>query len=161
LDRIGALYGIEHEIADQAPEAKRAVRQARSRPLLEDLKAWLEGLQPQVLPKSLLGRAVAYTLGQWDKLLRYLDDGRLSIDNNLAERAIKPFVIGRKNWLFCNTPSGARASAILYSLIVTAKANGLAPFAYLTHVFSVLPTLTRADEVAQLLPWNVTLPQAP
>jgi transposase len=161
LARIGALYGIEREIADQGPEEKRAVRQARSRPLLNELGAWLETLQPQALPKSRLGQAVAYALGQWDKLLRYGDDGRLAIDNNSAERAIKPFVIGRKNRLFANTPAGAQASAILYSLIVTAQANGLVPFAYLKHVFSVLPTLKRADEVAQLLPWHVTLPQAP
>src|SRR5205823_4766194 len=81
LERIGALYGIERDIADYGPDAKRAARQARSRPLLHDLKAWLEGLQPQVLPKSLLGQAVAYALGQWDKLVRYGDDGRLAIDN--------------------------------------------------------------------------------
>ena len=99
-------------------------------PLLNDFKNWLEKSALQVPPKTALGKTIGYTLNQWHKLVRYLDDGCLSIDNNRAERAIKPFVIGRKNWLFSYTSNGANASAILYSLIETAKANGITPFDY-------------------------------
>ena len=108
-------------------------------------------------PKSTLGKAIAYSLNQWPKLVRYLDDGRLNIDNNRAERAIKPFVIGRKNWLFSNTVKGANASAVLYSFIETAKANGLIPFDYLTKIFNELPKLDDEAELDHLLPWNVML----
>lgn len=102
-------------------------------------------------------KAIAYSLNQWPKLVRYLDDGRLNIDNNRAERAIKPFVIGRKNWLFSNTVKGANASAILYSVIETAKANGLIPFDYLTKIFNELPKLDDEAELDHLLPWNIAL----
>ena len=94
-----------------------------------------------MLPKSAFGKAVTYCLNQWDKLQGYLLDGRLEIDNNRAERAIKPFVIGRKNWLFSNTPRGARISAILYSLVETAKENGLKPFEYITYLLEQVPNL--------------------
>jgi transposase len=100
--------------------------------------------------------AVNYCLNQWEKLGGFLEDGRLEIDNNRAERSIKPFVIGRKNWLFANTPSGARASAVLYSMVETAKENGLDPAAYLAHLFRVLPNLPEHTEAAldALMPWN-------
>ena len=106
-------------------------------------------------PKSAVGKAVAYSLGQWDKLVRYIEDGHLRIDNNRAERAIKPFVIGRKNWLFSNTASGAQASAVLYSLVETAKANGLVPFDYLKYLFEELPK--QPESIDHLLPWQVDL----
>ena len=102
-----------------------------------------------------MGRAIAYSLGQWSKLERYIEDGNLQIDNNRAERAIKPFVIGRKNWLFANTANGAQASAMLYSLIETAKANGLTPFDYLQHLLEELPK--KSHDIEQMLPWNVDL----
>jgi hypothetical protein len=107
----------------------------------------------------LFGLAVNYGLNQWAKLVRFLEDGRIEIDNNRAERAIKPFVIGRKNWLFCNTPKGANASAVIYSIIESAKENGLNPYAYLNHLFEKLPNLDPLDNAAlnQLLPWNVEL----
>ena len=98
---------------------------------------------------------LAYLDTQWDKLVRYLEDGRIPIDNNAVENAIRPFVLGRKNWLFSDTPHGARASANLYSLIETAKANGLEPFAYLRHVFAELPGATTLDEVEALLPRQI------
>jgi hypothetical protein len=120
-------------------------------------KDWLDKSIHQVPPKSTLGKAIAYSLNQWPKLVRYLDDGRLNIDNNRAERAIKPFVIGRKNWLFSNTVKGANASAVLYSFIETAKANGLIPFDYLTKIFNELPKLDDDAELNHLLPWNVVL----
>ena len=96
-------------------------------------------MPPRVLPKSALGTAVTYCRNQWSKLLTFLLDGRLEIDNNRSERAIKPFVIGRKNWLFANTVRGAKSSAVIYSLVETAKENGLAPFPYLTYLFEQLP----------------------
>ena len=108
-------------------------------------------------PKSAVGKAIAYSLGQWEKLERYLECGHLQIDNNRAERAIKPFVIGRKNWLFANTANGANASAVLYSLIETAKANGLTPFDYLQRLMEELPK-TPID-IDRLLPWNIEIPQ--
>jgi transposase len=113
----------------------------------------------RVLPKSTLGQAVAYCLKQWDKLATFLEDGHLEIDNNRSERSMKPFVIGRKNWLFANTPRGARASAIAYSIVETAKENGLNPFAYLEYLFEKLPNMDTDDKTAMaaLLPWSETL----
>lgn len=104
-----------------------------------------------------LGEAIHYTLNQWHKLIRYTENGHLNIDNNRAERAIKPFVIGRKNWLFSNTAKGAKASAILYSMIETAKANGLTPFDYLHHLLDELPARKTDSNLTDLLPWNVNL----
>lgn len=105
------------------------------------------------LPKSKLGEALSYSLNQWDKLIRYLDDGHLSIDNNRAERAIKPFVIGRKNWLFSQTANGANASVMLYSIVETAKANGLIPYDYISNC---LAQICKSDcQIDDLLPWNI------
>ena len=106
----------------------------------------------QVISSSPLGKAIKYTLGQWPKLIRYIDDGHLSIDNNRAERAIKPLVIGRKNWLFSNTPNGADASAMLYSIVETAKANGLILYDYMVKC---MKELAKAEpDIDALLPWN-------
>jgi hypothetical protein len=124
------------------------------------LRKWLLGIKDEILPKSLLGTAVTYGLNQWEKLTRFLQDGRIELSNNRAEQSIRPFVIGRKNFLFCNTPGGARASAVIYSIIETAKANGLNPYVYLTHLFEKLPNIDTADTAAidALLPWNIKLP---
>lgn len=113
-----------------------------------------------MLPKSTFGQAIAYCLNQWEKLQAFLLDGRLELDNNRSERSIKPFVIGRKNWLFSNTPRGARASATIYSIVETAKENGLNPLAYLTYLFERLPNIDIDDEAAldELLPWSDSLP---
>ena len=157
INHIRKLYRIETEIKDNDPAEKQAQRQAKAKPLLNQFKAWLDKSALQVPPKSAVGKAIAYNLGQWSKLERYIEDGNLQIDNNRAERAIKPFVIGRKNWLFANTANGAQASAMLYSLIETAKANGLTPFDYLQHLFEELPK--KSQDIEQLLPWNVDLPQ--
>ena len=108
---------------------------------MEELRKWLDDIAPEVLPKSLFGMAVHYGRQQWPKLVRFLEDGRIEIDNNRAERSIKPFVIGRKNWLFCNTPKGAHASAMIYSIIESAKENRLNPYAYLNYLFERLPNL--------------------
>ena len=106
-------------------------------------------------PKRAAPKAIYYLDEQWDKLIRYLDDGRLEIDNNLAENAIRPFVLGRKNWLFSASVQGAKASANLYSLIETAKANGLEPYAYLRYVFTELPKAETVEEIEALLPFNI------
>ncbi|MCB5161581.1 IS66 family transposase, partial [Marinomonas algarum] len=103
----------------------------------------------------LLGKAIQYNLNQWEKLTVYLQNGQINIDNNRAERAIKPFVIGRKNWLFANTGNGAKSSAILYSIIETAKANGLIPYDYLVTLFEELPKRQTNESLDDLLPWNV------
>ena len=157
ISHIRKLYRIESEIKNKAPTEKQAQRLAKAKPLLNQFKAWLDKSALQVPPKSAVGKAIAYSLGQWSKLERYIEDGNLQIDNNRAERAIKPFVIGRKNWLFSNTANGAQASAMLYSLIETAKANGLTPFDYLHHLLTELPK--QSQDIEQLLPWNVELPK--
>jgi transposase len=157
INHIRKLYRIESDIKDLTATEKQKERQQKSRPLLDQFKAWLDKSVNQVPPKSAVGMAIAYSLGQWEKLARYLENGHLQIDNNRAERAIKPFVIGRKNWLFANTASGANASAVLYSLIETAKANGLTPFDYLKLLMEELPK--NPIDIDRLLPWNIEIPQ--
>lgn len=157
LSQIQKLYRAEQALKGQPPDIIVERRQQEAKPLLDEFKIWLDKTAPLVPPGSLLGKAVTYSLNQWSKLVRYLEHGHLSIDNNRAERAIKPFVIGRKNWMLANTRSGARASALLYSLVETAKANGLIPFDYLMHIFTLLPQLPYDSDLTQLLPWNVTL----
>lgn len=113
------------------------------------------------MPKSLLGKAIGYSLNQWDKLTAFMKDGILEFDNNRSERSIKPFVIGRKNWLFANTSSGASASAAIYSMIETAKENGLHPFRYLKYLFEQLPQVADLQEPRVLepfMPWSPQLP---
>ena len=161
LDRINRLFAIERKLQRCTPEERQHERNLRSRPIVEEFHKWLKEIQPSILPKSLLGKAVNYGLNQWEKLITFLEDGRVELSNNRAERSIKPFVIGRKNFLFCNTPRGAKASAIIFSIIETAKENGLNPFNYLNYLFEKLPNLdSRTDEALdRLLPWNVNLQQ--
>ena len=149
---IQKLYRIESKIKVMTSEEKLAIRKEKSVPLINELKDWLDKTVNQVAPKSAIGKAVAYSLNQWAKLIRFCESGELAIDNNRAERAIKPFVIGRKNWLFSNTSSGAHASAILYSLIETAKANGIDCFAYLSHMLTELPK--QGCDIDELMPWH-------
>jgi transposase len=161
LSYIRKLYGIEKKIraGEHTPEEIYEIRQAESRPILDDFHTWLQKKKLQTPPKGLLGKAVAYTLNQWHRLVGYIEDGRLSIDNNMAENSIRPFVLGRKNWLFSGTPEGADASARLYSLIETAKANNLEPYAYLRYIFTRLPLATTLEEYEALLPWNIAREQ--
>jgi transposase len=161
LQFCNQLFSIERELKDVAPEERYTVRMERSKPILDAYLAWLRQQRTRTLPKSLLGQAIAYSLNQWDKLTAYLKDGRLEMDNNRSERSMKPFVIGRKNWLFANTPRGAKASAIIYSVIETAKENGLNPFKYLTYLFEQLPQLAdpkNPEALDRLLPWSSSLP---
>lgn len=155
INHIQKLYRIEKETKDKSIDEKHKIRQQQSKPLLAEFKAWLDKSTHHVPPTSGIGKAVAYCIRQWAKLERYIESGELNIDNNRAERAIKPFVIGRKNWLFSNTENGATASAVLYSLIETAKANGLIPFDYLKLLFETLPGYS--GDIADLMPWNVAL----
>ena len=152
LNHIQKLYRIETQIKDKSADEKQRIRQQQSLSLLNQLKVWLDKSIDNVPPKTALGKAITYGLNQWPKLTRYIEDGNLNIDNNRAERAVKPFVIGRKNWLFSNTAKGAKASATLYSIIETAKANGLTPFDYLMYLLEQI-SLPEHD-IEQLLPWE-------
>lgn len=162
LDFCNQLFAIERELHDVTPKERYEGRLKRSRPVLDAFWAWLKYQTPRVLPKSALGKAIQYCRSQWDKLEAFLLDGRLEIDNNRSERSIKPFVIGRKNWLFSNTAKGAKSSATIYSVVETAKENGLNPFEYLKFLFERLPNIDIQDKNAldELLPWSTTLPDA-
>ena len=153
LGFIRHLYAIEHQICEQTPAERLVARQADSVPVLDELRAWLVETLPKVVPGTALGKALGYLDRHWNGLFRYCEDGRLEIDNNRCEDAIRPFVIGRKNWLFSDTVKGAQSSANLYSLIETAKANGLEPYAYLRRVFTLLPAATTVADIEALLPW--------
>jgi len=157
IDYIGKLYGIEKEVHDNKldPDQIKAVRQLKSKPILDEFKGWLDAKVLITPPKGLLGKAINYTLNFWKRLIVYLDDGRIRMDNNLAENAIRPFVIGRKNWLFSAHPNGAKASAALYSLIETAKANGMKPYFYLRYLFDQLPLCKSEDDYRNLMPQNI------
>ena len=156
------LFEIEKGLRHLTELERYKGRLKKSVPVLDDFKEWLRYQKPRVLPKSPLGKAIKYCLNQWDKLTGFLLDGRLEIDNNRAERSIKPFVIGRKNWLFSNTPKGANSSAIIYSIVETAKENGLNPFSYLTYLFDELPNIDINDKNAldELMPWSKSLPES-
>lgn len=158
LKYIRDLYRIEQEARrlNLAPEKIYTRRQEQARPILDDFKKWLDQKAVQTSPKGLLGKAIFYTLNEWEKLVGYTEDGRLNIDNNLTENAIRPFVLGRKNWLFSGTPEGAEASALLFSLIETAKSNNLEPYAYLRYIFDRLPLASELNDYDALLPWNLT-----
>ncbi len=156
LSYIKRLYEIEGEIRGCSPEERKEARETRAQPILDDMKKWLARSKGQVPPKSLTGRALTYLSEQWERLNRYLEDGRLEIDNNAVENAIRPFVIGRKNWLFSDTVEGANASANIYSLIETAKANRLDPYRYLCHLLTVLPKAKTVEEIESLMPTRCT-----
>jgi transposase len=154
LQRIAALYAIEAQIRGQPPDVRRRERQARAGPLLEDLRAWLTGMVAKVSAKSELATAISYSLARWRALTRYRDDGRIEIDNNAAERALRGVALGRGNYLFMGSDAGGERAAAIYSLVETAKLNGLDPQAYLREVLTRIAEhpINRIDE---LLPWNI------
>jgi len=152
---IGKLYALERELKDVPPEERKRERDLHSRPILDAIKAWLDEKAPKAAPKSLLGKAIAYALNLWPQLTTFLQDGHIPIDNNPAENAIRPFALGRKNWMFSASPAGAKASATLYSLIESAKANALEPRAYLAFLFERLPLARTPADIAALLPQNL------
>jgi transposase len=157
LDRIGALYGIEREIRGRPPDERKRVRSEQARPLLDDLKQWFKACLTKLSKKSDVTGAIHYALGIWTPLLRYSEDGALEIDNNAAERALRAVALGRKNYLFAGSNAGGERAAAMYTLIGSAKLNGLDPEAYLSHVLTRIADhpIKRIDE---LLPWKAGLP---
>ena len=154
VDFIGQLYGIEHQANEEqlSPQQRVALRVQKARPILDEFHQWLSATGLKTPPKGLLGIAIGYTLSRWEQLTFYLNEGFVPMDNNLAENAIRPFELGRKNWLFCDSVAGANASAALYSLIETARANKLNPFEYLKMLFEQLPYAETNDQLRLLLP---------
>jgi len=152
---IQKLYRIEKKarIEQFTAQERKAYRQLHAAPILVKLRKWLDASLPTVPPGTLAGKALSYLHNEWPKLIRYLEDGRLEIDNNLAENAIRPFVIGRKNFLFSDSVHGVKASANLYSLVESAKASGLEPYQYLRQVFTKLPQAETVEDIEDLLPW--------
>jgi transposase len=157
LALIQKLYRVEQKARKQklTPEKRKTLRQKQAQPILDEIRVWLDTSLPQVPPSSVTGIALNYLNNEWNKLIAYLKDGRLEMDNNGAENAIRPFVVGRKNWLFSTSVRGVKASANLYSLIETAKANGLEPYAYLRYLFTQLPKAESVEDVEVLLPGNI------
>lgn len=156
LKIIRKLYAIEKLARDakMSPEQRHKLRLEKAKPIWDELRSWLDRHLGAAPPQTYTGKAINYLAADWPRLIRYLDDGRVEISNVLCENAIRPFVIGRKNWLFSDTPAGAHASAKLYGIIETAKANGIEPYAYLRLIFEKLPQATTPADVAALLPWN-------
>ena len=155
LALIQKLYRVEKQARRLTSDERYTCRQQQARPILDELRHWLDDSLPLVPPTSATGKALNYLHREWDKLIHYLDDGRLEIDNNGAENAIRPFVVGRKNWLFSASVKGVKASANLYSLIETVKANGLEPYAYLRYLFTALPQAETVEAIETLLPGNI------
>lgn len=160
LEYFQALYRVEALAKGDLPAGKTRVdytydlRQKHSVPLLEAFKAWLDELAPKVTPQSLLGKAIAYTRNQWEYLSRYVTDGRAALDNNVIERDVRPFATSRRSWLFSDTVDGAKASATIYSLVLTCRACGVEPYDYLLHVLTELPQRAPDADVTDLLPFN-------
>jgi len=156
---IGKLYRIEREFKAASPEDRHEARQSQSVKALAEIHAWMLKTLPLVTPKSALGTALAYMQNLWPLLTRYTERHDLPVDNNRAENSIRPFVIGRKSWMFSDTPAGAHSSAVIYSLVETCKANGVEPYAWLRRVLRELPAAKTVEEVEALLPWNLRLPE--
>lgn len=155
LQLFQKLYKIEKQIKGKSFDEIFDARQKLAKPILEEIRTWLDKNLDKVLDSSLAGKALKYLHSEWHKLIRYIDDGRLSIDNNYCENKIRPFCLGRKNWMFADTPAGAEASAILYSLIETAKANDIHPYDYLRLIFTLLPRAKTLEDYEKLLAYNV------
>jgi len=158
LDRIGALYGIEADLRGLPPEVRRSSRQARAGPLLDDLHRWLMATYAEVSKKSALAGAIQYALKRWAALTRYRDHGDVEIDNNAAERALRAVALGRKNYLFAGSDAGGERAAAIYSLIGTAKLNGVDPYLYLREVLGRIADHP-INRIEELLPWNIDLPK--
>ncbi len=157
IEYCGKLFKIEEEIEKLSPEDKKKQRQERSKPVLDAFWSWVNENKDTCLPKSKLAKAFGYALNQKEGLMNFLKDGNIAISNNLAENSIRPFTVGRRNWLFSGSPEGASASAAVYSIVETAKANGLNPYEYLRYIFKYLPGVCFNEEpgfLEEFLPWN-------
>jgi transposase len=154
LRRIGALYAIEETIRGKPPQERLRVRQMQARPLLDAMQAWLRDTLPMLSRKSDTTAAILYALNRWDALTRYCDDGAIEIDNSAAERSLRGVALGRKNFLFAGADSGGERAAAIYTLISTAKLNGINPEAYLRHILNCIAD-HQINRIEELLPWNV------
>ena len=156
---ISKLYQIENKIKSKklSVAERYQLRQEKSKPILDVFKQWLDETKEKLTAKSYIATAINYTLNQWEKLIRYIDDGELGIDNNITERDIRPFTTGRKNWMFSQSVKGAEASATLYSIVMTCRANDINPYFYFQHLFKTLPNMDEQSDLTALMPWNVQL----
>ena len=157
VSKIRKLYRIEAQIKALKEEERYLIRQEHSVPILTEFKEWLEKNLTKVMKGSKTRQAMEYTLNQWDYLAAYCDHGFLEISNTKAENAIRPFAVGRRAWLFADTSHGARASATCYSLVETAKANGLEPYAYIKHLLENIGEADSVEQLEALLPWHVSI----
>jgi hypothetical protein len=154
LERIGRLYAVEDEVRGQPPDVRRQARQLQSKPQLEELKSRMEAIRAKLSVKSELAVAIAYALKRWPALTRYLDDGRLEIDNLIAERALRGVAIGRRNWLFAGSKIGGERAAAIYSIIETCKLNSIEPQAYMTDVMQKIAQDWPNNRIEELMPWS-------
>jgi transposase len=159
IERIAALYAIEAEIRGSTPEIRRSIRQARARPLLDNMRTWMEATLAKLSRKSDTAAAIRYASSRWQALTRYVDDGQLEIDNNAAERALRVVALGRKNYLFCGSNAGGERAAAIYSLLGSAKLNGLDPELYLHQVLERIADQP-ISRITELLPWSLAVPKA-
>jgi transposase len=154
ITRIAALYELERELRDVDIDERTRQRQARAGPLLQALHEWLVAMHAKAPPRSALAKAMLYTLNRWQALTRYVDDGRLPPDTNAVENCIRGIAMGRRNWLFTGSEGGGRRAALMYTLIESAKLNGVQPLAYLTDILQRLPVARKMDDLEAMLPWN-------
>lgn len=160
LERIAQLYGIEQDIRGRLPAERREARQARSRPLIEVMNAWLKATVAKLSQKSDVSVAIRYALERWTALLRFCEDGRIEMDNNAAERSLRAVALGRKNYLFAGSDAGGERAAAMYSLLGSARLNGIDPEAYLSSVLRRIADHP-VNRVADLLPWNLFPAKSP
>ncbi|KPU83194.1 hypothetical protein JI57_02125 [Psychromonas sp. PRT-SC03] len=155
MNYIGKLYRIEKLCAEFSNKERLTIRENESSVIISEMRAWLDKSLLQSPKQSKLSVALHYLNNNWSRLVKFLTDGMIPLDNNVAENAIRPFVIGRKNWLHSCSVKGAHASAAIYSIIETAKANGLDPYGYLKFIIEKLPLVESLEQIETLLPWNI------
>ena len=153
LDRIGGLFAVEEKVRGQPPDVRHAARQSQSKPQLDELKARMEEIRAKLSAKSALAVAIAYALKRWPALIRYCENGRLEIDNLIAERALRGVAIGRRNWLFTGSKAGGERAAAIYTIIETCKLNGVEPFAYISSVMQKIAEGWPNSRIDELMPW--------
>ena len=157
IQRINKLFEIEKRLECLSPQKRQEERRILETEILDDFWSWAEKMSCEIAPNSKLGAAFTYAFNQKEGLMNYLSDGNCSISNNLAENSIRPFTVGRKNWLFSGSPKGAKASAGIYTLVETAKANGLSPMKYIHYILKDLPAFNFhefPEDLEEFLPWN-------